>query len=77
MVFGIALSVKFNLKLGTFPKFLMQCVHTIQSKFCSRWKQRLTTEFYFQEKSDFYQKFLRSSKWIVIAAVKTLETTGR
>ena len=73
---GIAFSLRFNLKPAAFFKFLLQRVDAIKSVFLVHNGYKVMTDkFSFHENSDFYHDILCSSKRIVVASVKTYETT--
>ena len=74
---GIAFSLQFNSKQTAFLRFLLQRVDTIKSVFLVHNGNKVTTEkLSFYDNSDFHHEISCSSKRIVVASVKTYETTG-
>ena len=69
--------MRFNSKQAAFFNFLLQRVDTIRSVFIvHNGKKVMTEKFSFHDNSDFYHEISCSSKRIVVASVKTYETTG-
>ena len=74
---GIAFSLRFNSNQAAIIKFLLQRVDTIKSVFLVHNGNKVMTEkFSFHDNSCFYHKISCFSKRIVVASVKTYETTG-
>ena len=69
--------MRFNSNQAAFLKFLLQRVDTIKSVFLVHNGNKVMTEkFSFHDNSDFYHEISFSSKRIVVASLKTYETTG-